>query len=878
MERKRSARKDLIEEIRINPKYTQYFLSEFPEKNREKEATPKIVKRTLFTKDYLKKLSMSNSRVSIQPPNCRYLEPLMNGGFFLVIEEPPAMRTIKVHRTFYDEVSELKGKSKLEKYGFKGYDPELRNHAFNLAFPYVVFFFLFDGSYNLLDGRVFLRNQQLSGMSDYLLKAPLYNISNNQSICFGDHVNRNVTRSLSEAVQRVIMVFWSAVFNTDYTYNPADYLKAGSEFGNYLTWQYLSQTNPMFIFDANWIRYDKNLGGVIDHMKARNHVSGVSDMSYQRASKIIFGAQYTGKEEAPSSRSRRKRKLFFDIANGMFVGDYYIHLGDPFEYKDGQIAHIDSFIGFSDGGKIRYVRIDKGGKKLTMKLTERLQNYIAVASKSLRYESELTLPNKLQVKTGDILVMKDSPAGDYYGQIDFIRKSRGEGYEIKIGPDYYLDDQIIAEKFEMETPEVDGVKLNNKSKYIIVRDPRGPSIMKSGSFCSYDKVTVRSGTDIQFNFINKSKRLMGAAHQLSIKQPSQIPRVYKYKTVRPFKDVFRVGKNIFYCDDGHGNATEGAWELPGGIGLVTENNYRMRRPEKRHIETLIKDDRFFLEGVHLDIDFNIGDKVVEVNWQNPTEMLKVKEIAGFSLVNSPTGSYDIHFVLSDREGKLTQKKYISSYRGRCHIGSVRKISNKFKGVSAGTKIIADASRIHGFPKKDVNIIIGFITDTGGDEPLVLCSNCQTIWFDDMIKNFKRVTMRSKKWKTLDHAPIDLSRIKPQAGDLLNGTSQYKQEIGYMMAHLPDYVNVRAQMLEYYTGFPDSYGLDSTFSREYIYEGILNPRLSPSQIREYGTVRGFPNFHGLIYHSPTSDYKFINEPGRILNVSSSPKRRKKRITK
>ena len=170
----------------------------------------------------------------------------------------------------------------------------------------------------------------------------------------------------------------------------------------------------------------------------------------------------------------------------------------------------------------------------------------------------------------------------------------------------------------------------------------------------------------------------------------------------------------------------------------------------------------------------------------------------------------------------------------------------------------------------MNIIIGFITDTGGDEPLVLCSNCQTIWFNDMIANFKRVTMRSKNWATLDHAPIDLSRIKPQAGDLLNGTNQYSQDLGYVGAYTPDYKNVRAQVLEYYTAYPESYGIDSAFSKEYVYEGILNPRLSPTQIKEYGFIKGFPNFHGLFYHSPAANTRFINEPGRILNVSSSPK--------
>ena len=869
---KRSGRTDLVEEIRINPKYTQYFLSEFEGADQRKEATPKIVKRTLFTKDYLKKLSMKHSTISIMPANCRYLEPLSN-GHFMIIEEPPALRTITVYRDFHREYDELKSERKLTRYGFKGYDPSCRNHTFTLAFPYVVFLFIFDGANYLSDGRVFLRNQQIVGLSDYLLKAPLYNISGSQQICFGSHANKEPRNSLTEAVQTAIMVFWSAIFNTDYTYNPEDYKKHGSEFGNYLTWQYLSQSNPMFVYDASWIKMGRNLGHYIEHMKTERHLSGSADLNYKRASTVIFGAQYTGQDEKPSKRSRRKVQLFYDIANGMYVGEYFLHLGDPFQFADGRIAYIDSFIGFSDGGRIRYIRVDLNGKKLTMKVTTKVKNYIAVSNKALRYDSETILPhNKLKVKNGDILVMKDNPGGDYYGQIDFIRKARdGESHEIKIGADYYLADQIMAEVFDTSKPVVDGMKLNKKDKYLIVTDPRGPSIMKNGSLMQFEKISVPKATDIQFTFKNIAPSLRGGRHQLKVSSPSKMPRIFSYASSRPFKGVFRVGKQMYFSDSGDGKTPqEGAWEMPAGHGLLSEKNYRLRRPHARLMESLVQNDRFFLEGVHLDLEFNLGDKVVEVNWQNPIEMLKVKEIAGFSFVNSPGGSYDLHFVLSDRDGKLTQKKYLSSNRGRCLIGSVRKITNKFSGVTAGTKIIADASGIHGFPKKNVNIIIGFITDTGGDEPLVLCSNCQTIWFNDMMKNFKRVTMRSKKWKTLDHSPIDLSRIKPQAGDLLNGTSEYKQDSGYLMTHLNDYVNVRAQVLEYYSGFPESYGLDSRFSREYIYEGILNPRLSPKQIQEYGMINGFPNFHGLYYQSPTSDFKFINEPGRILNVSSSPK--------
>jgi hypothetical protein len=140
----------------------------------------------------------------------------------------------------------------------------------------------------------------------------------------------------------------------------------------------------------------------------------------------------------------------------------------------------------------------------------------------------------------------------------------------------------------------------------------------------------------------------------------------------------------------------------------------------------------------------------------------------------------------------------------------------------------------------------------------------------MMKNFKRVTMKSQKWKTLNHSPIDLSKIKPQAGDIINGTSNYRSYEGYVMCYNETYKNVRASILTYYTGYPEAYGMDRQFSKEYIYDCIPNPRLSPSQIKEFGQIEGFTNFNGLVFASPKSGTRFINEPGRIVNVSSSVK--------
>lgn len=867
------ARSDLIEEIRINPQYTQYYMSEFPEGNKESESKPVIVKRTLFTKEYMKKLTGQTQR-GILPPNCRYIEET-NKGNLVIIEEPPAIRTVQIQKYFENEIYELKNEGVAEEFGYKGFNPTAdRPNTFTLAFPYVIFILSFERETYLHDGLVFMRTQQMRGMSDYLLKSPLTNISNSQRVCFGE-ANKFTAHSLTQAIQNVIMVFWSAVFNTDYTYNYDDYRKAGSVFGNYLRWEYLTKQNPLFIYDANWIKMGENLGQMLQKVKNEDHLTGQKSFNYRRAADMVMAPALNGEEAPITSRSKKTQPLYHDIANGMYVGEYFLNIGDPFTNSRGEILYIESFIGFSDGGRLKYIMVDKDGKKLIMKLTKKVKDYIAVSNKALRYSSETVLPmNNLKVKTGDILVFKNR-TGEYYGAIDFIRTGRDGRTEIKVGRDYYIAENIDAEIFEMEKPMMYGFELKEDEKYILVRDKRGSSPLFTASLVTYDNYSISGPTDIQFRFKNMAERLRGQNHSLPLKQSGSNPqqRLYKESDARTLKGLFRIGTRMYYlsnADERRTPSDEGlVWEIPDQ-GIAYESNYSLRRPRPGMISDLIQNDTFKLPGFLLDLEFSVGDKVVAANWENPHDILRVKEIAGFSIVERRnTAAEDLYFILSDKDGNLSKIKYIYGYTGICYIGSVRKITNKWGRISAGTKIVAEKAGYAGFPKSAVNIIIGFIHDTGGDEPLVLCSNGQTLWFNDVMADFKRTTIKSKKWAQMQHAPIDLSKIKPQAGDLINGTKDYKSNEGYLMTYLPSrYRNVRAQIMEYFTGYPESYNMDARFNREYIYKGIPNPRIRPAQIQEYGMLKGWPNFHGLYYHSPKSEYNFINEPGRFLNVQSS----------
>ena len=108
---------EMTDEIRINPSYTQLVTSEFPSGSlKEDDAVPRIRKHVTTTNNYLKKMASGFGTGGVLPPNCRYMESLQN-GHLVVIEEPPAYRTIKVQYNMRHEIDVLRSEGKLEEYG-----------------------------------------------------------------------------------------------------------------------------------------------------------------------------------------------------------------------------------------------------------------------------------------------------------------------------------------------------------------------------------------------------------------------------------------------------------------------------------------------------------------------------------------------------------------------------------------------------------------------------------------------------------------------------------------------------------------------------------------------------------------------------------------
>lgn len=862
---------EMIDEIRINSHYTQHVTSET--KSAKEKGTPKIRHHVTRTDGYLRKMSSGFGQQGILPPNCRYIEPLQNGNL-VVIEEPPAYRTITVDYPMRYEIAELKKEGKLEQYGI---DAEFYkdNHnspfKFTLAFPYTIFILMFDKYSSLMMGQVYLRNARLAGYSDYLLKMPMMNISSEQSICFGDKASKH-HQSLNAAIEHTIMVFWSAQFNGDYTYNYTAY-KAIPGINSYIEWQALSQIDPMFIYNVDWIKMKPTLHSTITTLKDQYNNNARGNLQYRELSRLFTRAADTGKTEKPTPKARKKKSLFYDIAQGIYLtSTFYIHVGDPIAWGK-KTAFINSFIGFHDSDKIRYVQIELEDKRLiNVRLTKKAKTFIYESIKKLRYEEQGTLKNGTVIKEDDIVVIKNHLNNEVYKRVYFIRKTRDGITEARLGNSFYILENTEGVVLDMEKPTYYGLELNKEDEYIIFTTMNSGGIMNPGQHVKFNGITVNEGNNnLLLDFKTAGKGRVDHPIIVDAQATTQKP-LYKIDNTKIMPPIFRCGRRLLTYKFDSKCVSGYAWGTPEGIAF--NNNYSTSAPTVKDItEHLLINDgtTLHIESFDLDITFNVGDKVVYADWENPINMLIPRTIEAFK---TDSRTQQLEFVLSDKDGKLTQVKYITGTGSSgtsapyIHIGKIRKISNTFGRVSAGTKIIAEKGYIPHFPKKDVNIIIGFITDTGGDDPLVLCSNCCTLWFSEMMENFKRVTLKSKRWVDLPHAPIDITKIKLQSGDLLFGASDFTSNAGWMVSKVNRYKNPRILSLEAFASHPSDYKLDNYVKNHTIFDCIPNPRIGQSEQAKLDPVNAWPNFHGLFMESKVSPYIFLKDERSVINVQSS----------
>lgn len=870
---------ETVEEIRINPRYTQHVKTQFQDGKLSEAGIPIIRTSVSSTDAYLKKITSGmDTNQTILPPNCRYIEKLTNGTL-VVIEEPPAYRTITVNYSMGKELEILEADNKISEYGIdKDYYLDTKNMPwkFNLAMPYVIHVLMFDKYDALMTGSVYLRNARLASKNDYLLKMPMMNISSDGFICYGDKAGGK-RGSLTASIENTIMVFWSATFNSDYTYNYTAYRKVAGV-STYIGWQAMSQIDPMFIYNVEWLRMEENMGEAIQRMK--DHCDGrpKNSIDYGQLRRIFTQPTDTGVEEKVrrTGRGNRTSRLFYDITQGLYIDDnFFLHVGDPIKWGKG-IAHIVSFIGFFETDNIRIVRLQlQNGKQIDVRYNRKMKEYIKNGAKEIRFAQSGLLKNGVEIKPEDILIMSTEQGGKVYRKVHFIRNARDGITEAKLGNAFYILENTEGELFNIETPTYQGMEVNKDSEYIAISSPAGVPL-HAGYKAKFDGIDVTRIGELKMQFRVTEGRSRGYKHTINMsnaRSTSSQRLLFNSEQIVEAPPIFSNGRNLLCVRGDKGEIITGkSWFTPEGI--VHDQNYEMHRPYIREVaEHLLSEDgsTFRVRSFNNDIEFKIGDKVVYSDWENPVNMLITRTITAFMIDED---EQTMTIVVEDKDGKLSKIPYITQTRkgsssnraGNIAIGRMRKISNKFGRITAGTKIKATKGYIPHFPKKDVNIIIGFITDTGGEDPLVLCSNCCTLWYSDVMEHFKIISIKSKKWAALQHAPIDITKIKVQPGDIVNGITDYKTHAGWLVHQQIDGSRIKISSLNNFTSYPDNYTFDNYTRSQMRLDCIPNPRISPTEQGKMNYKRGLPNFHGLFMESIMTNFQFLDDGRSLLHVS------------
>ena len=210
--------------------------------------------------------------------------------------------------------------------------------------------------------------------------------------------------------------------------------------------------------------------------------------------------------------------------------------------------------------------------------------------------------------------------------------------------------------------------------------------------------------------------------------------------------------------------------------------------------------------------------------------------------------FNLDIELTDKDGQIGHIPFIG-YRGThqysrymVNIGAIRKIEPMYNNIVAGTKIKSKTPNISFFPKKDINIIIGFLTDTGC-EPLALCSNGCTLWANDLEPNFELIQKTSKLWKQREHVPmIGQDKLTYQNGDIISAPNGFP---GYILCHERSYKTLRkVSSMDLHSNYPYPDQANQTrMKANDTRHGFITPRYTSPQINNFNRTAAYPNFHG-----------------------------------
>jgi hypothetical protein len=729
---------------------------------------------------------------------------------------------------------------------------------------------------------VFFRNLPLRGLGDMLYKAPLYNIRYTQRACLGLGIP-SVPRDHVLTIEKIISHFWNSEYNRDYIDNVNEYQKIPIA-NNYFTWQYYSKKNPMEIFRVEWIPF-KTLKELTEDCIARKEQEeernphlfrGVGDI-IDLFNESSITDEVEDDEEDDENDEELDESIVYGAANYYSINGFHIYIEDSFKIK-GRRYFISSFV---SQNKYTYevthleVLNDKG-KKLLFKLNSKIKKLIRDSMEEEYDVLEANLDG-LTIKKGDIIKIVNPGGRVLFRRVLSLRYNLDGQLEARLADDYYLLERMkLVEVVDLGESTIYGEKVDEYATYLFLyqvqREPvRG---FRTKYFpVMYEDTTLTDSGEMSHSF--RGIGLFDGCRGTFPETPSTyhgLRKLYREDRLKRVPSVVRLGNNIkwSYTYDDAGDAVDAPVYF-----LEEEDIYLFQRESETRSLTqdevrnrcFFNDDQsFFLHGVDQDLYFSVGDKVIVPNWGDPMEMLKTKTIVGFDFDS------DVERIFAkvvDKKGNESKVSFIRCYRtsmrrySKINFTAMYRVTNTYGVLQSGMKIKANQARVSNFPMKDVNIIIGFLIDLGLTEPLVLCSNGCTLWYSDIIEKFDITPFSDPKWKKMQHAIIDMSKIRPQPGDAY--VPVYDSENPFIICNERHSNALHICNYERFFGdsgyiYMDNYSTDvRRHSRPY---GILGPRYTQSQLMGMERIPGFATPFATVIYNERSELRFPAEGWRV----------------
>ena len=108
------------QEIRMNNEFARLIRFD---NNKQDEKDDEIIRDKLYSTSQITKMYKDRTKqeTELLPLNCRYKETLPNENKFIIIEEPPRIRTTIFDIPFERELEYLRLSGKLEEYGYTNF-------------------------------------------------------------------------------------------------------------------------------------------------------------------------------------------------------------------------------------------------------------------------------------------------------------------------------------------------------------------------------------------------------------------------------------------------------------------------------------------------------------------------------------------------------------------------------------------------------------------------------------------------------------------------------------------------------------------------------------------------------------------------------------